>query len=59
MSSDDEKLLADGRARSQVVPHVEVCPACGGPITGRSCKVYCTNPGCELCGRVVENCAGD
>jgi len=48
-----------GEARSQVVPHVEVCPACAGPIVGRSCKVYCTNPACELHGRVIENCAGD
>ncbi len=45
--------------RSQVVPHVEVCPACAGPMEGRSCKVYCTNPGCELHGRVIENCSGD
>lgn len=50
---------AAASVRTQVVPHVEVCPACAGPMEGRSCKVYCTNPRCELHGRVIENCAGD
>jgi hypothetical protein len=54
MQSDDP-----GALRTQTVPHVEVCPACGGPLDGRACKVYCRNPGCELCGRIVENCTGD
>ena len=45
--------------RSQVVPHVEACPACGGPMEGRACKVYCVTPSCELFRRVIENCAGD
>jgi hypothetical protein len=50
---------ASGQRRSQVIPHVEVCPACAGAMEGRSCKVYCVNPGCELHGRVIENCSGD
>ncbi|HYB99483.1 MAG TPA: hypothetical protein VEC57_10180 [Candidatus Limnocylindrales bacterium] len=45
--------------RTAIVPHVETCPACGGPLQGRSCKVYCINDRCELHGRVIENCAGD
>jgi len=57
MADDDSLLSKDGRG--QVVPHVEVCPACGGRMQGRSCKVYCVTPACELYGRVIENCAGD
>jgi len=45
--------------QTSVVPHVELCPACAGTMHGRSCKVYCLNPGCELYGRIIENCAGD
>lgn len=57
MANNDSVLSGDGRG--QVVPHVEVCPACGGAMQGRSCKVYCVTAGCELFGRVIENCAGD
>ncbi|HEY2773199.1 MAG TPA: hypothetical protein VGK20_04000 [Candidatus Binatia bacterium] len=47
------------QSRTGVVPHLEVCPACGAPMQGRACKVYCVTPACELFGRIVENCAGD
>jgi len=41
------------------VPLIEACPACGTPVEGQKCKVYCPNEGCVLYRRIIENCAGD
>ena len=56
--SREEREPQDG-AGEGVVPLVEACPACGGAIEGQRCKVYCTNEGCILYRRIIENCAGD
>ena len=55
----DSSNRATTETTQPTVPHVEVCPACGGPLHGRSCKVYCVTSSCELYGRIIENCAGD
>jgi hypothetical protein len=55
---NDESSREDSR-RSGTVPLVESCPACGAPVEGQKCKVYCTNERCALYRRIIENCAGD
>jgi hypothetical protein len=55
---NDESASARAESASPI-PLSEVCPACGAPVEGQKCKVYCPNERCVLYRRIIENCAGD
>ena len=54
-----DEPFADATRGGGAVPLIEVCPACGAPVEGQKCKVYCPNESCVLYRRIIENCAGD
>ena len=59
MDERDAPRLSHCEPVAAPVPLVERCPACGGPLDGQRCKVYCANERCALYRRIIENCAGD
>ena len=54
-----DEPFSDAAYGNGAVPLTEVCPACGAPVEGQKCKVYCPNDACVLFRRIIENCAGD
>ena len=57
MATDEHHPAASHE--SGAVPLIEACPACGSPVEGQKCKIYCPNDTCILYRRIIENCAGD